>query len=124
LKVAVIGLALFALTFGAVVARPAPSAQADQLQAAGARGLVAAIVQAQLDDVHVIDSSFNHNRVLNNVLNNNDVDIPILSYNQCVAICNSDILNDLTAIVTLEDIDVDTIVGVGILSGGFVVLFV
>ena len=80
------------------------AAQGNQGQAGGAAGLVAAIVQAQLDDtvnVEVVDS-LNNLRALNNVLNNS----PILSQND-INVSDIDVLRG-------ADIDVDVLNGLGV----------
>ena len=103
--------------------------QGNQGQQGGAAGLIAAVVQVQLDDtvnVEVVDS-FNDLRVLNNFLNNspilsnNDVDVTVGD----VSILN-DFLNDnnITLENFLNDLDlvVGDVVGIALLSNGDIIV--
>lgn len=101
----------------------------DQTQRGGAAGLVAAVVQAQLDDtvnIEVVDS-LNNLTALNNILNNS----PILSNNDIDVVVRDidvDVLNISVGDVTVEDvlndnnIAIDDVVGVALLSGGDVII--
>lgn len=69
-----------------------------EIDRGGAAGLIAAVVQANLCDVQILNNSLNNLlqnadiRVLNNILNNNDVDVTITDVN---------ILNGVVVSVTL-----------------------
>lgn len=89
----------------------------------GAAGLVAAVVDATviLNDVSVdvvvvdLSNSLNNLRALNNVLNNNDVDVTV----QDISVLDGaviQILND-------NNIALDDVVGVAVLSGGDLIVF-
>jgi len=105
----------------------------DQTQRGGAAGLVAAVVQAQLDDtvnIQVVDS-LNNLRALNNILNNS----PILSNNDVDVVVrdidvDADVLNITVGDITVQDflndndIDIDDVVGVAILDGGDVIILI
>ena len=110
------------------------SATAQNKQKGGAAGLVAAVVQIATDDtlqnngeidVRVIqlDRSLNNLRALNNVLNNS----PVLSDNN-VEITVQDIqaLNNdevLKNFLNNSNIALTDVVGVGVLSGGDMIVF-
>ncbi len=83
-----------------------------------------------LDDLTVTDvrvvnveDSVNNNRVLNNVLNNNQTDVAVLQdfLNNSANNNNVEILNDA---LDNNDVNVEDVVAVDVLSGGSVVLFV
>lgn len=89
----------------------------------GAAGLVAAVVDATviLNDVSVdvvvvdLSNSLNNLRALNNVLNNNDIDVTV----QDISVLDGaviQILND-------NNIALDDVVGVAVLSGGDLIVF-
>lgn len=95
---------------------------AQQGNQGGAAGLVAAVVQANLDDTTVkvieIEDSLNNLRALNNFLNNSPItvtdvitigDINVLTGDQLVAL--EDFLND-------NQIAVSDVVAINVLSGG------
>src|SRR5688500_723698 len=69
-------------------------------QGGGAVGLLAAVVNAviNIDDteVNIVRQSFNNLTALNNVLNNNDVDLDVLSI--------SDFLNNVDINITLKNV--------------------
>ncbi len=101
------------------------AAQTDQTQWEGAAGLVAAVVQAQLDDtvdIRIVDS-LNNLRALNNILNNspilsnNDIDVTLQHLD--VEILNLEV-GDVTVqdFLNENDIDVDAVLGVIVLDTG------
>lgn len=110
----------------------AAAAPPENVQRGGAAGVVAAVVQVAdtLNENNVqvglvnIGHSLNNLRALNNVLNNS----PVLSHNNVVVtdvvdINNNDILNDvqITALNNFlndNDIDVNSVIGVAVLSTG------
>lgn len=104
------------------------AAQGNGNQTGGAAGLVAAVVQIAADDVvdvRVVDS-LNNLRALNNILNNS----PILSQNDIdVTVGDVSILNDvqvglLNDFLNANDIDIDDVVAIGLLSTGDIIVFV
>lgn len=135
-----LALALLGGTGASVAAQ-----QGGATQRGGAAGVVAAVVQAA-DTVDVnnstievvsvdVSDSFNNLRALNNVLNNS----PILSQNDIdVTVGDVSLLNDVLTVgdvtITLTDVQVltdflnnnnialDDVIGVAILSGGDLVL--
>ena len=138
MKLRLVSLALVAAFVGAVVVGAAgASAQRNQ---AGARGLVNAIVQLVATDVVDItdstvqvglvnvDDSLNNLRALNNVLNNS----PILSDNTIVvtdvidigdvSVLNGAQITALNNFLNANDVDVDAIVGVAVLSSQDLIL--
>ncbi len=76
-------------------------------------------------DVRVVnvEDSVNNNRVLNNVLNNNQTDVAVLQdfLNNSANNNNVEILNDA---LDNNDVNVEDVVAVDVLSDGTVVLFV
>ena len=103
---------------------------AQQSNKGGAAGLVAAVVQIATDDVvnvKVVDS-FNNLRALNNVLNNS----PILSDNTIVvtdvidigdvSVLNGAQITALNDFLNDNNVDVDAIVGVAVLSSQDLIL--
>lgn len=101
----------------------------NQGQQGGAAGLVAAVVQAQLDDtvnVEVVDS-LNNLRALNNILNNspilsnNDVDVTVGDVSLLTDFLNE---NDITLEDFLNDLDlvIGDVVGIALLSGGDIIV--
>ncbi len=97
------------------------AAQTDQTQWGGAAGLVAAVVQAQLDDtvdIRIVDS-LNNLRALNNspILSNNDIDLTLQDLD--VEILNLEV-GDVTVqdFLNENDIDVDAVLGVIVLDTG------
>ncbi len=76
-------------------------------------------------DVRVVnvEDSVNNNRVLNNVLNNNQTDVAVLQdfLNNSANNNNVEILNDA---LDNNDVNVEDVVTVNVLSDGTVVLFV
>lgn len=106
-----LALALLGGTGAAVAAQPT-----DQSQRGGAAGLVAAVVQVQLDDtvnVEIVDS-LNNLTLLSNILNNS----PILSNNDIDVVVGdvsilSDVQLDLLNIdLSNADLTVEDLVGV------------
>ena len=85
-----------ALSLAAVA--PASAQTTCEIDRGGAAGLVAAVVQANVCDVQILNNSLNNLlqnadiRVLNNILNNNDVDVTITDVN---------VLNGVVVSVTL-----------------------
>lgn len=78
-----------AMTGSMFVAAPATAAPNTNNQSGGAAGLVAAVVQANVQDVEVnvvrtgdinvaLDNVLNNNRILTDFLNQNDVDITLV----------------------------------------------
>ncbi len=78
-----------------------------------------------VNDVRVVnvEDSVNNNRVLNNVLNNNQTDVAVLQdfLNNSANNNNVEILNDA---LDNNDVNVEDVVAVDVLSDGTVVLFV
>lgn len=118
-----LALALLGGTGAAVAAQPT-----DQTQRGGAAGLVAAIVQAQLDDtvnVEIVDS-LNNLRALNNILNNS----PILSNNDIdvvvgdVSVLNGVQLDLLNIDLSNANLTLDDVVGVVVLDGGDIIAII
>ncbi len=76
-------------------------------------------------DVRVVnvEDSVNNNRVLNNVLNNNQTDVAVLQdfLNNSASNNNVEILNDA---LNNNDVNVEDVVAVDVLSDGTVVLLV
>ena len=122
-SLALVAAMAFALTVGST-----GSVSAQQSNAGGAAGLVAALVQINADDVvevNVVDS-FNNLTALNNILNNspilsnNDIDVTVGDVSLLSNFLNNntitltDFLNDL-------DIDIDDVVGVALLDGAIVI---
>lgn len=110
---------------GASVAAQNQGGGSRQGQAGGASGLVAAVLQIQADDVvnvQVVDS-LNNLRVLNNILNDNDIDVTVGD----VSIL-SDFLNNNN--ITLENflnnnnVVLSDVVAIGILDTGDIIIFV
>ncbi len=76
------------------------------------------------NDVRVVnvEDVLNNNRVLNNALNNNDVDINVLQdfLNNSLNNNNVEVLND---VLNDNDVAIGDVVAVNVLSGGDVVVF-
>jgi hypothetical protein len=145
IKKSVASLAIAGSLFGATIAGVG-AAPPDTVQRGGAAGLVAAVVQAA-DLVNITDSviqvvniqdSLNNLTALNNVLNNS----PILSNNDIIddiTVGDVNVLNDvitvgditltnvqvtaLTNFLNANDINLDDVVGIAILSGGDLLVF-
>ena len=128
-------LALVAAMAFALTAGFTGRASAQQGNAGGAAGLVAALVQINADDVDVVEvnvvDSFNNLTALNNILNNS----PILSNNEIDVtvgditvlqdfLNNNDIDVTLTDFLNNLDINIDDVVGVALLETGDLVIFV
>lgn len=101
----------------------------NQGQQGGAAGLVAAVVQAQLDDtvnVEVVDS-LNNLTALSNILNNspvlsgNDVDVTVGDVSLLSDFLNA---NEITLTDFLNDLDlvIGDVVGIALLSGGDIIV--
>jgi ABC-type glycerol-3-phosphate transport system substrate-binding protein len=130
IRTRIASFALAASLFGgAAVGTVAAQGQSGQ-QAAGAAGIVAAVLQANVNvnntdievDVVEIGNSLNNLTALNNVLNNNDVDITVYD----VSVLND--VNVLSAdqIAVLNGLDVNIInnaIGIGVLTGGDLIVF-
>lgn len=91
----------------AAVAAPAAASHTAQHQVAGAAGLVAAVIQAQVRDVNVVVL----NNSLNNLLRNADIDV----------LNDSEILSRFN--IVIQDIDIvdESTIIVSVLSGGIAV---
>ena len=78
-----------------------------------------------ITDVQVVnvEDSVNNNRVLNNVLNNNQTDIAVLQdfLNNSVNNNNVEIIKN---VLNNNDVDIDDVVAIDVLRNGDVVLFV
>ncbi|MDQ3318624.1 MAG: hypothetical protein M3522_15005 [Actinomycetota bacterium] len=78
-----------------------------------------------ITDVQVVnvEDSVNNNRVLNNVLNNNQTDIAVLQdfLNNSLNNNNVEIIKD---VLNNNDIDIDDVVAIDVLRNGDVVVFV
>ena len=78
-----------------------------------------------ITDVRVVnvEDSVNNNRVLNNVLNNNQTDIAVLQdfLNNSVNNNNVEIIKN---VLNNNDVDIDDVVAIDVLRNGDVVLFV
>lgn len=124
-----LALSLLGGSAAGVVAQSQGGGGTGQGQTGGAAGLVAAVLQIQADDVvnvQVVDS-LNNLRALNNILNNS----PILSNNDIdVTVGDVSILTDFLNDVQLQDflndnnIVLNDIVGVAVLSGGDLIVLV
>ncbi len=119
-SLALVAAMAFALTVGST-----GSASAQQGNAGGAAGLVAALVQVNADrvvTVNVVDS-FNNLTALNNILSNNDIDVTVGD----VTILENFLNNNN---VTLQDflnnnnIVLEDIVQIVVLETGDIVVFV
>lgn len=109
------------------------SGQCVATAANGAAGLVNALVSLPLNACNIsvvnVGNSLNNLRALNNVLNNS----PVLSQNDITVtrvVTIEDVLNDNTVDVDAlqnflnqNNIPIDAVVGVGVLSGGQLVIF-
>ncbi len=142
-SLALAGSLLGATVGGAAAATPHP------VQVGGAKGLVAAVIQAtnvlnnNTIEVVTIDSSFNNLRALNNVLNNSPILNNFLNNNnilQDITVGDVTVLNDVVTVGNIELTDVqvgllqnflnanqltlDDVVGAIVLSTGDLLVFV
>ena len=69
-----------------------------------------------------VDNVLNNNRVLNNALNRNDVEINVLR--DFLNNNNTDIAVTLRNILNNNDVDIDDVVAINVLSDGEVVVFI
>src|SRR5687768_5050685 len=121
IKTQIASFALAASLFGGAAIGTVAAQGQDGRQAAGAAGVVAAVVQviANLDNTTIevvtvdIGNSLNNLRALNNVLNNNDVDITVGDIS---------ILSP-TQLALLNCGTCENVVGVAVLSGGDIIVF-
>jgi hypothetical protein len=116
-------VALAASLFGGAAMGTVAAQGQDGRQAAGAAGVVAAVVQviANLDNTTIevvtvdIGNSLNNLTALNNILNNNDVDIVVQDIS-VLSPADIEILEEANIVL-------DDVVGVAILSGGDFIVF-
>jgi len=110
-----------------------PTTHAEGPDIAGASGLVAAVVQIDhsLNGVYVLDSNFTNVQALNNVLNNspilsnNDINnIQVLSYNDFLNNNTVTVQNVLTDFLNNNNVAIGQIVGVSLLDGGQILVFI
>jgi hypothetical protein len=122
---------------GGSVAGVAAQTQGNQANQGGAAGLVAAVVQANVDEAVnvIVADSFNNLRALNNVLNNspilsnNDVDVIVTDVIDVgdVTVDIEEVLTDvqvnaLNVFLTNNDIELEDITGIAVLSNGDLVV--
>ncbi len=69
-----------------------------------------------------VENVLNNNRVLNNALNRNDVEINVLR--DFLNNNNTDIAVTLRNILNNNDVDIDDVVAINVLSDGEVVVFI
>ncbi len=125
LRTKIASAALAVALFGTVATGAV--AQQRNNQGGGAAGLVAAVVNVNVNDtidIAVVDS-FNNLRALNNVLNNS----PILS-NIDITVGDVTLLNNFVNGLTIQEflnnnnVDIDDVVAIGVLNGDQVIIFV